>query len=75
MMEDVWNIGVIVNGGVLAKDAMIDCFDKILLQEGGKQMRGRIKSLKDLALAATAYKGSSSDNMGELSRLVSSTCK
>lgn len=72
MVEDVWEIGLLMDGGVLTKNGAIDGLNQILLQGKGKKMRENIKRLKELAKGATEPKGSSSKSFTELANLVRS---
>lgn len=72
VVEDVWEIGVKVEGGVFTKNGVINSLDQILSQEKGKKMRESIGALKELAKRATGPKGSSTNNFTALSNLVSS---
>ncbi|XP_058002524.1 anthocyanidin 3-O-glucosyltransferase 7 [Hevea brasiliensis] len=73
MVEDVWNIGLRVEGGVLTKNGVIDCLDQIFSQEKGKIRRENIKTLQELAKRATESNGSSSKNFIALADLVTNT--
>ncbi|GMN44194.1 hypothetical protein TIFTF001_013387 [Ficus carica] len=62
MVQDVWEIGVRVDGGAFTKEGLENCLDLVLRQERGKRMRDKINSLKELANEAVGPRGSSSDN-------------
>lgn len=62
MIEDVWKIGAIVNGGIFTKDGIMSNLNKILVNEEGKEMRKRIRDLKEHAEKAVGGKGSSTEN-------------
>ncbi|KAF5749341.1 UDP-glucose: flavonoid 3-O-glucosyltransferase [Tripterygium wilfordii] len=71
MVEDVWEIGVRVEGGVFTKNAFIASLDQILSEEKGKKMRENVKGLKEAAERAVGPKGSSIKNLLGLQDLVS----
>lgn len=62
MVQDVWEIGVRVNGVAFTKEGLENCLDLVLRQERGKKMRNKINSLKELANEAVGPRGSSSGN-------------
>ncbi|OMO98379.1 UDP-glucuronosyl/UDP-glucosyltransferase [Corchorus capsularis] len=72
MIEVVWQIGVIVKGGIFTKNGIMSCLDLVLAQEKGKQMRENLKALKELAHAAVGPQGSSTRNFKALLDLISS---
>ncbi|PON62437.1 UDP-glucuronosyl/UDP-glucosyltransferase [Trema orientale] len=62
MIEDVWEIGIKLEGGVFTKGGMERCLAMVLSQEKGKRIRAKIKLLKDLATEAVGPTGSSTGN-------------
>lgn len=70
MIEDVWKIGAIVNGGIFTKDGIMSNLNKILVNEEGKEMRKRIRDLKEHAEKAVGGKGSSTENFRSLFDIV-----
>ncbi|EEF42341.1 anthocyanidin 3-O-glucosyltransferase 7 [Ricinus communis] len=72
MVEDVWEIGLKVEGGLLTKNGVIESLDQILSTEKGKKMRENIRTLKELAERAIGPKGNSSKNFTELADIVMS---
>lgn len=66
MVQDVWEIGVGVDGGVFAADGVLKSLDLVLVQETGKRMRERVQALNQLAKQAVGPKGSSTDNFKTL---------
>ncbi|KDP21784.1 hypothetical protein JCGZ_00571 [Jatropha curcas] len=70
MVEDVWEIGVKVESGILSKTGVIECLNKIFSHEKGKKMRENVKALKELAKSATGPNGSSFKNFTALAELV-----
>ncbi|KAJ4721003.1 UDP-glycosyltransferase [Melia azedarach] len=73
MIEDVWGIGVIVEGGIFTKNALMCSFDLILTQERGKKIREKTAKLKQLTHNAVGPRGSSKRNFDSLLQLVVST--
>ncbi|CAI0559663.1 unnamed protein product [Linum tenue] len=73
MIEDVWGIGVNLEGGVFSKEGLVGCLDRVLKREEGKRMRENVGVLKEKAEEATKPKGSSSDDFCRLVELVSTT--
>ncbi|OMO62232.1 UDP-glucuronosyl/UDP-glucosyltransferase [Corchorus olitorius] len=72
MIEVVWEIGVIVKGGIFTKNGIMSCLDLVLAQEKGKQMRENLKALKELAQGAVGPQGSSARNFKALLDLICS---
>ncbi|KAJ4721004.1 Glycosyltransferase [Melia azedarach] len=68
MMEDVWGIGVIVEGGTFTKNALMGSFNLILCQERGKKIREKTAELKQLSHNAVGPKGSSKLNFDTLTQ-------
>ncbi|KAK9928039.1 hypothetical protein M0R45_025196 [Rubus argutus] len=48
MVEEVWGVGVKVEGGVLTKSGVINSFERILENEEGKKMREKARTLKEI---------------------------
>ena len=72
MVEDVWEIGVIVKGGIFTKNGITSSLDLVLAQEKGKKMKEKLREVKELAQRAVGPKGSSTENFKALLDLVSS---
>ncbi|KAA3457313.1 anthocyanidin 3-O-glucosyltransferase 2-like [Gossypium australe] len=66
MVEDVWEIGVIVESGVLTKNGIMRGLDLILAQEKGKKMRENLKEVVALAQISVGANGSSTKNFKKL---------
>ncbi|EXB29172.1 Anthocyanidin 3-O-glucosyltransferase 2 [Morus notabilis] len=62
MVQDVWEIGVKVEGGAFTRAGLERCLDLVLCQERRKKMRDKIKSLKEAANEAVGPRGSSTEN-------------
>ncbi|KAK4837106.1 hypothetical protein QYF36_002864 [Acer negundo] len=71
MIEDVWEIGVIVDGGICTKTGLLRCLDLILWQEKGKEIRENVKNLKQVTERAIGSGGSSMENLKRLVDTVS----
>ncbi|KAF4380287.1 hypothetical protein F8388_024580 [Cannabis sativa] len=72
MVEDVWEFGIKIEGGVFTKQGMKVCLDVVLCQEKGKKMRENIQVLKEVAIEAVGIGGSSTKNFKELLHLINS---
>ncbi|KAE8717729.1 Anthocyanidin 3-O-glucosyltransferase 2 [Hibiscus syriacus] len=70
MVEDVWEIGVIVESGVLTKDGKMSGLDLVLAQEKGKKMRENLRDIKQVAQRSVGAKGTSTENFNNLLDLV-----
>ncbi|CAK7323668.1 unnamed protein product [Dovyalis caffra] len=70
MVEDVWEIGLQVEDGVLTKHGLLNSLYKVLSLDGGKKMRENIKAFKQLAKEAIGPNGSSVNNFIALSDLM-----
>ncbi|XVE62250.1 hypothetical protein DITRI_Ditri06bG0103100 [Diplodiscus trichospermus] len=72
MVEDVWEIGVIVEGGIFTKHGIMSSLDLALTKEKGKKMREKLRKVKENAQRAVGPKGSSTENFKKLLDLVCS---
>ncbi|NP_001267832.1 Anthocyanidin 3-O-glucosyltransferase 2-like [Vitis vinifera] len=72
MVEDVWGIGVGVEGGVLTKSGVMSALGLILSHEGNK-MREKIRVLKELARRAVEPNGSSTQNLSNLLEVITTS--
>ncbi|XP_057466625.1 anthocyanidin 3-O-galactosyltransferase F3GT1-like [Actinidia eriantha] len=66
MVENVWKIGVRVEGGVFTKSETMRALELVLSHEKGKQLKEQIGHFSELALKAVGPKGSSSQNFNTL---------
>ncbi|KAL3535340.1 hypothetical protein ACH5RR_003801 [Cinchona calisaya] len=73
VIEDVWQIGVGIKGGVLTKGGMLSALDMVLEMEIGNKMRVNIAQLKECATKAVAENGSSCENFKILLEIVTSS--
>ncbi|XP_062109253.1 anthocyanidin 3-O-glucosyltransferase 7-like [Humulus lupulus] len=72
LVEELWGIGIKIEGGVLTKHGMESCFDAVLSQEKGKKMREKVQVVKELVTKAVGAGGSSAENLKELLRVINS---
>lgn len=70
MVENVWKIGVRVEGGVFTKSGTMSALELVLSQEKGKELREQIGKYKEFALNAVGPKGRSTQNLNTLLELV-----
>lgn len=73
MVEEVWKIGLKVEGGVFTKNGTLKSLDLLLSQERGNEMRKKIITLKQLAQQAVEPQGSSTVNFKSLLDVISTT--
>ncbi|KAF8408717.1 hypothetical protein HHK36_004782 [Tetracentron sinense] len=71
MVEEVWGIGVGIEGGVFTRDGTMRILNLILSGEKGKKMREKLGVLKELMGKAVGPQGSSSKNFKTLLEIVS----
>ena len=74
MVEDIWGIGVIIEGGVFTKNALTKSLNLILVQEEGKKKREKAQVLKEIAHDAVGTNGSATKDLRTLVELISCTC-
>ncbi|GFZ06465.1 UDP-glucosyl transferase 78D2 [Actinidia rufa] len=70
MVENVWKIGVRVEGGVFTKSGTMRALELVLSHEKGKKLKDQIGNLRELALKAVGPKGSSSQNFNNLLEVI-----
>lgn len=68
-VEEVWRIGVGVEGGVFTKSSMMTALDRVMLKEG-KKIRENVGRLREFASTAVAENGSSTENFKSLIGIV-----
>uniref|UniRef100_A0A2N9GT87 UDP-glycosyltransferases domain-containing protein n=1 Tax=Fagus sylvatica TaxID=28930 RepID=A0A2N9GT87_FAGSY len=72
MVEDVWGIGVRVEGGVFTKNGMLKSLELVLgVPERGKRMREKIRELKEIVVKAAGTNGIASQDFKTLVELIS----
>lgn len=70
VVEDVWGIGRVVEGGCFTKDGLVKALRLVLFGEEGKCMRARACALKEDALKSMETNGSSSRNFNSLIEII-----
>ncbi|KAB2634857.1 anthocyanidin 3-O-glucosyltransferase 7-like [Pyrus ussuriensis x Pyrus communis] len=58
MVEDVWGIGVKIEGGILTKSGVLESLELISGSEQGKKMREKARALKEIVAEAAGSLGS-----------------
>ncbi|KAG7984238.1 hypothetical protein I3843_04G149200 [Carya illinoinensis] len=72
MVEDVWEIGVGVEGGVFTKKGMVKSLELVLGHgQHGRRMREKIRDLKELVVKAAGPDGIASKDFKTLLELIS----
>ncbi|MBA0835842.1 hypothetical protein Goarm_008096 [Gossypium armourianum] len=66
VVEEIWGVGVKVEGLVFTKSGVLESLKLVLGHEQGRQMRERIKALRELVLKAVAPSGSASQDFKTL---------
>ncbi|KAM7508400.1 hypothetical protein LguiA_018853 [Lonicera macranthoides] len=72
-IEDVWQIGVKIEGEAFTKSGVIRAIDLVFSKEKGKKMRENIGVLKEKAKRAVETNGSSSENFKSLLNVVTNS--
>lgn len=72
MVEDVWGIGVGVEGGILTKSGVMSALGLILSHEW-KEMREKMGVLRELARRAVEPNGSSTQNLSNLLEVITTS--
>ncbi|CAI9779651.1 unnamed protein product [Fraxinus pennsylvanica] len=70
MAENVWKIGVRIEGGVFTKNRTIEALQYIMSNDTGKRIRENINNLKEKAQNAVKSDGSSTKNFKALLELL-----
>ncbi|KAL4614976.1 hypothetical protein ACB092_07G091600 [Castanea dentata] len=71
MVEEVWGVGVKVEGGILTKSGLIKSLELILGHENGKEMRDKAQALKHTVQAAASPNGTAAKDFIHLVELIS----
>jgi len=71
MVEDVWGIGVKVEGGILTKNGLLKSLDFILGHGKGKEMRDKAQALKKTVQCAASPNGPAAKDLSHLVELLS----
>ncbi|XP_059636915.1 anthocyanidin 3-O-galactosyltransferase F3GT1-like [Cornus florida] len=70
MVENEWQIGLRVEGGIFTKSGTMRALEVIFSNEEGKKLKERIGVYRDLALKAVGPNGSSTENFKTLLKVV-----
>nr|P0DO58.1 RecName: Full=Anthocyanidin 3-O-galactosyltransferase 3GT1; AltName: Full=Flavonoid 3-O-glycosyltransferase 1; Short=Rd3GT1; Flags: Precursor [Rhododendron delavayi] len=70
LVENVWKIGVRVEGGVFTKSGTMSALELVLTHEKQKELRARVEMFKKLALKAVGPEQSSTRNLHTLLEIV-----
>uniref|UniRef100_I1ME13 Glycosyltransferase n=1 Tax=Glycine max TaxID=3847 RepID=I1ME13_SOYBN len=70
MVEDVWEIGVRVEGGVFTKDGLVKCLRLVLVEEKGKRMKENALKVKKTVLDAAGPQGKAAQDFKTLVEVV-----
>ncbi|KAJ9174986.1 hypothetical protein P3X46_013575 [Hevea brasiliensis] len=70
--EDIWKVGVRVDGGVFTKNGVIKCLELIMVHEQGRKIRRNVQDLQELLLQAAAPNGHAAQDFKTLVEILSS---
>lgn len=70
MVQDVWRIGIRVEGGAFTRSGTSSALELVLSREEGKEMRESISGLKERAVDAVGPSGSSTANFETLVEVI-----
>ncbi|KAL3744932.1 hypothetical protein ACJRO7_014097 [Eucalyptus globulus] len=73
MIEEVWGIGVKVEGGIITKDGMEKALEVVLRGEEGKEMRKKVGELRERLVEAAGPDGSAEADFKALVDLISTS--
>ncbi|KAF7847585.1 LOW QUALITY PROTEIN: hypothetical protein BT93_L2816 [Corymbia citriodora subsp. variegata] len=73
MTEEVWGIGVKVEGGIITKDRMEKALEVALRGEEGKEMRKKVGELRERLVEAAGPHGSAEADVKALVELISTS--
>ncbi|KAJ1396540.1 UDP-glycosyltransferase family, conserved site [Sesbania bispinosa] len=73
MVEDIWEIGVKIEGGVFSKNGLMKSLNLILVQEEGKKMREKALKVKKTVLDAAGPQGKAAQDFKTLLEVISSS--
>ncbi|XP_028787495.1 anthocyanidin 3-O-glucosyltransferase 7-like [Neltuma alba] len=71
MVEDVWEVGVKIEGGLFTKNALIRSLEVVLKQKEGKVMRKKAEKLKNLVIEAAGQNGKTAKELKSLVEIIS----
>ncbi|WJX26393.1 hypothetical protein P8452_15320 [Trifolium repens] len=73
MVEDIWEIGVKIEGGVFTKNGLVKSLNLILVEEEGKKMREKAQTVKRTVIDAAGPHGKAAQDFKTLVEIVSSS--
>lgn len=73
MVEDIWEIGVKIEGGVFTKNGLLKSLNLILVKEEGKKMRENAQKVKKTVVDAAGPNGKAAQDLKTLVEIVSSS--
>ncbi|KAF7849566.1 hypothetical protein BT93_L0624 [Corymbia citriodora subsp. variegata] len=73
MIEEVWKIGVKVEGGIITKSGMEKALEVVLRSEEGKEMRKKVGELRERLVEAAGPHGSAAADFKVLEELISTS--
>nr|UWT49859.1 flavonol 3-O-galactosyltransferase [Morella rubra] len=73
MVEEVWRIGLLAEGGILNKNGLLNSLELILEHGRGEEMRKKAHELKDLVHNAASPNGSATRDLIDLVDLISTS--
>ncbi|KAI6701603.1 hypothetical protein NL676_015927 [Syzygium grande] len=71
IVEEVWEIGVRVEGGAITKNGVLKSLQLILADRAGKEMREKVCALKELVQVAAGPNGRAAEDFRTLLKIVS----
>ncbi|KAM1317516.1 hypothetical protein ACFX13_002874 [Malus domestica] len=71
MVDDVWGIGVKIEGGILTKSGVLKSLEIVLGSEQGKKMREKARALKEIIAEAAGPLGSAVQDFTTLVDIIS----
>ncbi|KAF8044133.1 hypothetical protein BT93_A2194 [Corymbia citriodora subsp. variegata] len=71
IVEEVWEIGVRVEGGAITKNGVLKSLRLILADQAGKAMREKVHALKELVQSAAGPNGRAAEDFRTLLKIVS----
>ncbi|KAH1233725.1 putative trehalose-phosphate phosphatase H [Glycine max] len=73
LIEDVWEIGVVMEGKVFTKNGLLKSWNLILVQEEGKKIRDNALKVKQTVQDATRPEGQAARDLKTLIEIISTT--
>ncbi|KHN06060.1 Anthocyanidin 3-O-glucosyltransferase 2 [Glycine soja] len=73
LIEDVWEIGVVMEGKVFTKNGLLKSLNLILAQEEGKKIRDNALKVKQTVQDATRPEGQATRDLKTLIEIISTT--